>query len=256
MIECLSMRGVLCAIAVCGCVALSGCVAFTDPATNVTETSARLNAHGRTDDYPAYFYFRYANRTADLPTAAAKRTPTRTVPAHRPPSGEYGHFGENVTGLSPGRVHFFEVCGADVRPGAEEACGGVQSFFTNPTVAQDSVQGWLWAGSVPQFSDTFYIDAASGPQGQNVDGLFVERSRSGAKVADGRVTCLKVDGDRAAVGVVGKYSGSGGTLSGVFTVIGEESLGFVNQFPPNCAAAGYGNQLPAFDGEIAINDAN
>jgi hypothetical protein len=25
---------------------------------------------------------------------------------------------------------------------------------------------------------------------------------------------------------------------------------------PNCAAAGYGNQLPAFDGEIVINDAN
>jgi hypothetical protein len=71
-------------------VALSGCVAFTDPATNVTETTARLNAHGRTDDYPAYFYFRYANKTADLPTAAAGRTPTRTVPAHRPPSGEYG----------------------------------------------------------------------------------------------------------------------------------------------------------------------
>src|SRR5829696_555309 len=114
-------------------------------------------------------------------------------PRTGPPSGEYGHFGENVTGLSPGRVHFFEVCGADVRPGAEEACGGVQSFFTKPTVAQDSVQGWLWAGSVPQFSDTFYIDAASGPQGQNVDGLFVERSRSGAKVADGRVTCLKVE---------------------------------------------------------------
>jgi hypothetical protein len=199
--------------------------------------------------------FRYANKTADLPTAAAGRTPTRTVPAHRPPSGEYGNFGENVTGLASGRVYFYEVCGADIRAGAQ-ACGGVQKFFTKPTAAQDSVQGSLRAGaSAPQFADWYTFDAASGPQGQNVDGLFVQQSRSGFIVADGRVTCLAVDGNRAAVGVVGKDF-NGNTISGVYTVVGNESLGSVSQFPPNCAAASYANQVPAFDGTIAINDAN
>ena len=248
------MRGALCGVAALGVLALSGCVGFTDPATNVTDSSARLNAHGRTDDYPAYFYFRYANKTADLPTATARRTPTRTVPAHRPPSGEYGNFGENVTGLLSGRVYFYEVCGADIRPGVQESCGGVQKFFTKPTAAQDSVQGALSAGTQPQFADRFFFDAASGPQGQNVDGLFVQRSRSGFMVADGRVTCLKVAGDRAAVGVVGKDF-NGNTISGVYTVIANQSLGFVNQFPPNCTSAGYDDQEPGF-GEIAINDAN
>jgi hypothetical protein len=255
VVECVAMRRGLCAAAVCAGLALSGCVAFTDPATNVTQSSARLNAHGRTDDYPAYFYFRYANKTADLPTTAAGRTPQRTVPAHRPPSGEYGNFGENVTGLASGRVYFYEVCGADIRAGAQEACGGVQKFFTKPTAAQDSVQGSLRAGSPQQFADRFSFEAASGPQGENVDGLFLQQSRSGFIVADGRVTCLAVSADRAAVGVVGKDF-NGNTISGVYTVIGNESLGFVNQFPPNCAAAGYGNQQPAFDGTIAINDAS
>src|SRR5687768_3113983 len=102
-----AMRWAVWAVGLCAGV-LTGCVGITGAATNVGQTTARLNAHGRTDDSPAHFYFRYANQEADLPTAAAKRTPTRTVPANRPDNGGFGYFGENVTGLSPGRVYFFE----------------------------------------------------------------------------------------------------------------------------------------------------
>jgi hypothetical protein len=256
------MRRALCAIAVCGGVALTGCVGFTDYATHVTQTSAWLEAHGRTDDYPAKFYFRYANYEADLPTAAAHRTPTRTVPAHRPASGEYGYFHEGVSGLSPGRVYFYELCGADDRPGAQEMCGGRQRFFTNPSSSQDSVVGWMYAGFGPYFNK-YVFNAASGPQGQNADGWFefLYRNAYFSPTYETRVTCLDVDGHRAAVGEVTKHS-DGSTIGRVWTVTDDgpsgsgriNSINVVEQLPPDCVNASFDNQDTALEGHLVITD--
>jgi hypothetical protein len=246
------MRRGVCAIAVCGVLALPGCVGITDPATNVGQTTARLNAHGRTDDISAHFYFRYANQEADLPTAAAKRTPTRTIPAHRPDNGEFGYFGENVTGLSPGRNYFFELCGGDDKPGAPDWCGGRQRFFTEPSSNQDSVTGEMTAGAI-----VFIVrfKAASGPQGQNADGWFEFRNpRNGAGI-----TCLEVEGSRAAMGLV--IQGSNGSTSGLIVTLtdggpgGTDTIGSAaGDVPPDCAEANFDNQQGAYSSTLVARD--
>jgi hypothetical protein len=241
------MRTVLCAIAVCGGVALTGCVGFTDYATHITQTSAWLEAHGRTDDYPAKFYFRYANYEADLPTAAAHRTPTRTVPAHRPASGDYGYFHEGVSDLSPGRTYYYELCGADDRPGAQEMCGGRQHFFTEVSPGQDFVDARFFDPNSPQSLVTYRVRAASGPAGQNPDGQVFIFGRAFLE-GEARVTCLKVETVnftvRAAVGVVGTRDNQ--PYSALYTisktVLEPNRYGVREQPSPDCEHADFSNQ--------------
>jgi hypothetical protein len=258
------MRRGLCALAVVAALALAGCVGFTDPATHVTQTSAWLEAHGRSDDYPASFHFRYANQQADLPTAAAKRTPTKTVPAHTPASGNYAYFHEGAPDLSPGRVYFFELCGSDVRPGAQEMCGGVRKFFTEPSSAQDFVQATLPDPSAPFYS--YSVRAASGPTGQNPDGLASFRYKDFFD-GEARVTCLRVETVnftvRAAIGVVGTrgqaFGGSPQPYSALYTV--SKTLFEPNRFQireqssPDCEHADFSNQFE-FNFDLTIRDAN
>jgi hypothetical protein len=256
------MRRLLCAVAVLGGLAAAGCIGITDPASNVGQTTARLNAHGRTDDTSAHFYFRYANQEADLPTAAAKRTPTRTVPAHRPDNGEFGYFGENVTDLSPGRNYFFELCGGDDKPGVPDWCGGRQEFFTEPSSSNDWVVGWMYAGYGP-YVNRYVFNAASGPQGQSADGWFefIYRDAYFLPTYETRVTCLDVDGHRAAVGEVSKGS-DGSTIGRVWTVTDDgpsgsgriNTINVVQQLPPDCVNASFDNQDPAYEGHLVITD--
>lgn len=261
------MRRVLCAIVACGGLALSGCMAFTDDATQVTQTSARLNAHGHTDDSPAHYYFRYANEGDDLPTAAAKRTPRRDVPAHVGSPGHDVAFHEDVTGLLPGRVYIFEVCGGD-NPQAPDWCGGRAQFFTRPSSSQDTVKGSISSerDSTWVFPPIYRIDAASGPQGQNADG-FVDVTSKNNLLFFGRVRCLAVvNGFRATVGVVGTaYFGwpdvetprEPRPFSLLFTVTAapftNPTLAWREQSPPNCQGASFANQAEAF-GNLLITD--
>jgi len=248
-------------MALCGGLALVGCVGITDPATNVGQTTARLNAHGRTDDTSAHFYFRYANQEADLPTAAAKRTPTRTVPAHRPDSGEFGYFGENVTGLSSGRTYFFELCGGDDKPGVPDWCGGRQEFFTDPSSSNDWVEAGFGDPRAPGFLWTT-IRAASGPQGQDAGGELV--TQRAFVVYSGRVTCLKVTTQnftkRAAIGVVGAYTSENpprpaSVLVTLSTTLFEPSRYNLVEQSPDCDHADFSNPLEQ-DSGITIHDAN
>jgi hypothetical protein len=258
------MRRGLCALAGTAALMLSGCVGFTDPATHVTQTSAWLEAHGRSDDYPASFYFRYSTNEADLPTATAGRTPTRTVPAHTPASGNYGYFHEGVSNLSPGRVYIFELCGSDVRPNAPLMCGGKRRFFTTPSSGQDQVEARLFDPATPFYIHT--IRAASGPAGQNPDGLAFFQYKDFAD-GEARVTCLKVETvnftTRAAIGVVGTrgqaFGGSPQPYSALYTV--SKTLFEPNRYQirqqatPDCEHADFTNQIEA-NFELSINDAN
>jgi hypothetical protein len=253
------MRKILCVIAACGGIALTGCVAVTTGATNVGENSARLNAYGRSDDSPAHFYFRYADNKADLGTAAGKTTPKRTVPANVPSDGGRVHFGENVTGLSPGRLYWFEVCGGDstVSP---DLCGGVKSFFTTPTTAQDWIQSRFRYGG--EYGLIVNIDAASGPQGQNADGRFTDSIRYFGNRAEGEVTCLLLNGNRVVVGVVGTryrepFEQDPVPYSAVWTLdAGNQTFHeTITSSPPNCAAASFDQQQDSFDWSLAVHDA-
>jgi hypothetical protein len=228
---------------------LAGCAALTDPATNVTSTSATLNAHGQTNGTPAHYYFRYANNESDLGTAAAKRTPRRgPIPPNTPGNGGNVSFAENVSGLSPGRTYFFEVCGGDRQ--VHRVCGGVQSFFTTPTAAQNSVRG-QWKLSPQGLGARGSVDAASDPSGANADGTITWLSEGGDTFA-GRVTCLAVSGNTAAVGAVGRLTGQSdlGPQTFLLTVIDDGPVPGFPQYelntigqiqsdgstPPDCSA--------------------
>src|SRR6188472_1755939 len=99
---------------------LAGCTGNTDPATNVTNLSAKLNFHGTADNGPAYTYFEYWKTS----------TPNdkQTTPTVNWPAGASGSFGQTVTGLSPSTDYSFRVCGQD--QGNSAACLSTKSFTT------------------------------------------------------------------------------------------------------------------------------
>src|SRR4051794_20009690 len=90
---------------------LAGCALTTSGATKVTQTSARLTAIAGPGDDPGHYHFEYARRAADLGTAAGRRTPERGPVPPNTPSDRSVTFGEDATGLSPGRSYVFRVCG-------------------------------------------------------------------------------------------------------------------------------------------------
>ncbi len=116
----------------CCALTTAACAATTDPATRAGSWTARLNAHGHTDSTPAHYYFQFAQSQADLGTPNAQRTPTRQVgPGIQGSNGADIPFSEDVAGLTPASSYYFEVCGGagQLQP---DACGGVQSFTTQP----------------------------------------------------------------------------------------------------------------------------
>jgi len=175
---------------------LSGCFLDTDVATDVTQTSARLNAFGRTGDAPGWFHFQYARRERRLGTAKGRVTPERgPIPPETPPGGRSAEVSETVTGLLPGRVYVFRVCG---RQGAMtvSVCAPIRSFFTRPSNRQDWVSG--------AFQDSFLLSFLRFGFGRHADGLLFDLIDR-AQDFEGRVTCLRLDGGRATIGAVGAY---------------------------------------------------
>jgi hypothetical protein len=227
--------------------------------TAAPRASARLNAYGHSDDSPAHSYFRYADDKADLDTAAAQRTPQRSVPAHVPRDGSNVSFGEKVIGLAPGRLYWFEACGGDSAM-SPDLCGGVRHFFTSPTVGQDWVLGSFRFGG--DFGHIVSIEAAAGPGGQNADGWFTDSIRDLGDASDGRVSCLAVAGGSAVIGVVGTAyrppSQNPRPYSALWTLRDSDGTFHetVVQSPPNCAAATFDHQEDASGWSISVNDAN
>jgi hypothetical protein len=180
---------------------LAGCQLATDVATDVTQTTAKLNAFGRTGDAPGWFHFEFARRQRQLGTARGRTTPERgPIPPETPPNGLVAGITETVSGLSPGRVYVHRVCG---RQGTmtTSVCGDVRSFFTRPSDAQD----WVSADfqSLGPLS-LVEVDAASSPSGRRADGLLTDVTNR-SQIFEGRVTCLRVRGNRATIGAVGTF---------------------------------------------------
>src|SRR5256885_13524014 len=73
--------GAIAALAAAGLV-LTGCAATTDPPSDVTASSAVLQAKGRTDSTPAHYFFQYSINPNALGTGFGQQTPTRgPIPA-------------------------------------------------------------------------------------------------------------------------------------------------------------------------------
>jgi hypothetical protein len=106
-------------------VGLTACVGGSDDATRIRATEARLNAHGRTDNGPARWWWEYGTSQADVNAGRGTRTPARG-PASSPQEVKLG---ESVSGLRPLTTYYFRACAQDVnKPSA--SCGKVLSFTT------------------------------------------------------------------------------------------------------------------------------
>jgi hypothetical protein len=180
---------VLCLIATA---LLTGCYASTEPASNVGTDSATLNARGTANkgDAQSWFEYEISGRVGD-----PQHTTTRFWPA-----GASAPFNERVSGLAANTEYSFRVCGQD--SSTPRVCAQTRTFTTKPPV-MDEVRGSFFGGCC----NSFGVPATSGPSGENPQGTLSWTSGSSfdpvSRGFTGRVTCLQVDGSRAAVVAVG-----------------------------------------------------
>ena len=219
--------------------AFGGCYASTEPPTDVGQSGAKLNAHGTANNGEAQSYFEYW--PAGSPALSQTSGPLRW------PAGASGPFSWTVGGLYPSTPYSFRVCGRDLGT-AEFICAQTRTFTTT-AATQDEVWGGWFSG--PSFHGT--IRAKAGPSGQGARGYLSTSSFTGF------VTCLDVDGNRAAVGAVGQGA------SMLMTVVdggpsGSDSARVATApaaITPNCATASFANQMPIGpnDGQLIVIDA-
>jgi hypothetical protein len=229
-------RGLLIGLA---SVLLGGCYASTEPATEVGQSSARLNAQGTADNGEAQSYFEY------WPTGSPALS--STTAALRWPAGASGPFSRTVEGLYPSTSYSFRVCGRDLAA-TNFACAQTRTF-TTAAATRDEVWGGWFAG--PSFHGT--IRARAGPPGGRPSGYLSTSSFTGF------VTCLAVDGDRAVVGAIGQGA------SMVMAVVdggpsGADSASVATapvQVPPSCNLASFPSQMPIapHEGGLIVIDA-
>jgi hypothetical protein len=175
---------------------LASCaIGRTGAPTQVTDTSARFTGtvHS-TVAGPATYWFEYGTATA-----YGSRTPTRTVEVTDPDVGPA--VSEVATGLLASTTYHVRLCARD--PEGVGGCGADQTLTTD--AGHDSVTGTGVVYEIAQlgFSLGARLDASSDPDGSEPRGEAVVSPGSYYfKVADrGVVTCLRIAGNRAAIGV-------------------------------------------------------
>jgi hypothetical protein len=126
----LGMAGVLAALP------LGACVGSTEPATEVTNVSAKLNAKGYTNDGPARWWWEYDTVQSELGTASdtevcgnPPEADRRCGPAQGGSQSNQIPLSVTVTGLTPATTYYFRACGQDTND-SRPACGQVRSFTT------------------------------------------------------------------------------------------------------------------------------
>ena len=122
---------------------LSACVGSTEPATNVTSSSAQLNAKGYANDGPARWWWEYDTVQADLGTANDTEVcgqGTRCGPATAGSASSPISVNTVVTGLAPATTYYFRACGQDSNDSAP-SCAQIQSFRTTMGNSTAGVSG-------------------------------------------------------------------------------------------------------------------
>ena len=115
----------VCCIGAC---VLAGCVGDTDPASNVRATQAQLNAHGRTNNGPASWWWEYGVNRSTVAGGGGTRTP-RQGPASSPNDVNLSTV---VRNLDPDQAYFFRACGQDAAAGSPVMCGRVRELLHRP----------------------------------------------------------------------------------------------------------------------------
>ena len=118
---------------------LSACVGDTDPADKISSYSARLNAHGRTNDGPAKWWWEYSTVKANLGTASDKEVCGSLKPVGVAPDARCGPASVStdvplsftLTELTADTTYYFRACGQDTNK-SSPSCGNTLSFKTKP----------------------------------------------------------------------------------------------------------------------------
>jgi hypothetical protein len=260
------MRRSAIAVALLTAFAVAGCYGSTEPATNVESTRATLHARGTANNGSAYSVFQYW--ITGLPELA------RFSPPLHWPAGASGPISQTVGGLAAGTSYSYRLCGGDDQAQVEAVCAQTRTFTTLRAVEDAAHGGYFHPGSTG-----LSIDAASGPSGERPRGSVHYEWSSGPTSPyvrfDGFVTCLAVNGDRAAVGAVGDEFRTGiqdgGTRRAtvLVTVVdgrvaaldthGPHGLGTAQpgSTPPDCAGASFDSQQEVLrsEGDFIVDDA-
>jgi streptogramin lyase len=119
-------------------VLVAGCVGDTDPATDVTSKTARLNAHGHTNNGPATWWWEYSSSKPTLEAGngvqvcgvgtGPKEPDNRCGPAETPNSNDIP-LNVVITGLAPNTTYYFRACGKD-QSAQSGSCLTIRSFKT------------------------------------------------------------------------------------------------------------------------------
>jgi hypothetical protein len=251
-------RRTLVGLGVAATMALAGCYASTEPATDVGPESAKLNARGTANHGPASSYFEY--------WLTGSSQAHDTVPAGSWPAGASGPFSKTVTRLSADADYSFRVCGSD-QDAQENSCAQTRAFKTPPAV-EDSVKGGYFHACCASLN----VNATSGPSGDNAHGsmaLGEFPAFSPGREFTGFVTCLIVDGRSAAVGAVGQWREygtqnldpyPGSLLVGIVDGhLGVDKLGQRSQGPaspaPDCASETFQGLFGSDENNFVVNDA-
>jgi hypothetical protein len=250
-------------IAALALAALAGCYGSTEPATNVGIDSATLNGHGTANNGRAHSYFEYW-------LTGSERDPFRAGDQTWP-AGASGPFSAKVSKLAANSSYSFHVCGNDVSAegeGGPVMCAQTLTFTTKPPV-EDAARGGAWAGCCSRLD----IDAKSAPNGTNPRGSIRWYASSSSspnppRLFNGFVTCLAVDGSRAAIGAVGRWTQQGApdqNATFLVTIVdGRTVPDTYNEIhtpgsttPPNCATASFANQNGLIDptADFIVDDA-
>jgi hypothetical protein len=241
---------------------LAGCYGSTEPATDVGPESATLNGHGTANNGRAHSYFYYW-------LTGSERDPFGAG-GHDWPAGASGPISAKVSSLAAGSSYSFKLCGHDINAegeGGPEICAQTRTFTTKAPV-EDALRGGSWAGCCSHLD----IDAKSAPNGTNARGSVTWYRHSSTspdppRSFNGVVTCLAVDGSRAAVGAVGKWTQNGSPDANATLLItivdGRTKRDTYNEIEtagsalPNCATASFAHQGELIDpvADFIVNDA-
>jgi hypothetical protein len=232
--------------AVMASIALVGCYASTEPATDISIGGATLHARGTANNGRASSYFEYG------PTSVAgfeRRTPGLGWPA-----GASGPFSETTRFLGPlyaDTDYKFRVCGSNADDlNGPRVCAQTRTFRT-PQATKDAVIGGWSFGISPGFA-AGGVNASAEPNGSNPGGTMRHQLHEPNTIFAGRVTCVQVSGRTGVVGAVGRRTTDGtepdpnGTpnASSVVTVVdggpgGSDRVGVTlstSTAPPACTA--------------------
>jgi hypothetical protein len=231
------------ALGIGGCVVaavgLAGCYGSTEPATDVTETRATLNAKGVANNGPAYAFFEFWRTANPGVTFRTGRV--------RLPGGANAPFAQQVAFLAPARAYSFRLCGGDEANPAEPVCAQTRSFTTSTPTGDVASGSMRLGGPGPGINVNF--EASSGPSGENPSGY-----------AHGNVTCLSVSGNQATIGST-SASGEGvliwatedppGSGSGRVVFSSAEPAPVDCSTPPG---GGVGTTIAGFSNHVAVYD--